>query len=128
MLWDDDVAVTFSVHGADAFHPVRSRDCDGYYIFSSQNVTLEPWSQRVISTGVVVRFPDGLYGRVSDISRPRSTLSVYSSGILLTSSRRLILQLGIANLGSAPVDVRIGEAIGFLFVCKCALTLRRISV
>ena len=128
MTWYDGPTVSFNVYGVDSFRPLRSSACDGYYIFSAQNITLEPWSQRIVSTGVVVSFPEGMYGRIGDIARPRSTLVVYSSGTLLSSSRSLILQLGIANMGSMPVDVRIGEAIGFLFVCSCNLPLGRISL
>lgn len=43
----------------------------GYDLYSSEGVTIAPWSKQIVSTGVSMTVPDGTYGRIA----PRSGLA-----------------------------------------------------
>jgi dUTP pyrophosphatase len=98
--------------------PTRgSAGAAGYDLSSTENVCLYPGSRALISTGIAVKLPQGVYGRVA----PRSGLAV-KHGIhvgagVVDSDYRGEIKVLLFNHSDTQFQVNIGDRIAQL-ICE----------
>jgi dUTP pyrophosphatase len=104
-------------HNGHAFLPRRASDgAAGYDLFSSENVQVPPRGRRLVSTGISIKIPPGLYGRIA----PRSGIAVKNgidvgAGVVDMDYRGEVKVL-LFNMSDEAFEVCIGERIAQLIL------------
>ena len=93
----------------------------GYDLKSYDNLTIEPGTRRLVSTGLSMTFPDGYYGRIA----PRSGLAWkkcvdIGAGVIDRSYRNIYMVLMINN-GKEDFVVNKGDRIAQLILEKASV-------
>ena len=104
----------------DAVLPTRqSHGSVGYDLYSLQDLTIEPGSRNIVSTGICATIPDGCYGRIA----PRSGLSVkygiHVGAGVIDPDYTGELRVNLFNLGAIPYEIKKGDRIAQLILEKC---------
>jgi len=110
--------LTFSKENEKAKTPTKgSENSAGFDLYSAVDITVEPRSQALISTGLVIETPKGTYGRIA----PRSGLAINNfigigAGVIDGDYRG---QVGVVifNHGSSPFKIEEGDRIAQL-ICE----------
>ena len=112
--------------------PYKSSSLDaGYDLTACENVTIPPWSRKIVPTGLKIAIPEGYYARIA----PRSGLSVKKSldvgagvcdpgyrglyGVVLINSSATEYQV---NAGDRVAQLVIEKYFNFEVVQKDSLT------
>ena len=104
----------------DSIIPTRGSDgAVGYDLYSNEDCIIEPDNRWLVSTGISVVLPEGVYGRVA----PRSGLSVkhgiqVGAGVIdpdYTGEVRVIL----FNQGNKNFEIKKGDRIAQLILERC---------
>ena len=102
--------------------PVRgSIHAAGLDLFADASVSIMPYKNNLIPTGISVLIPDGYYGRVA----PRSGVSVKTGLIVnagvIDSDYRGEIKIVFQNPTEKYVDIKAGEKVAQLIIEKIAL-------
>ena len=94
----------------------------GYDLTSTESVTIYPGMRGLVSTGVSVKLPLGVYGRIA----PRSGLAVKNgiqvgAGVIDADYRGEIKVLLFNHSGEEPFEVAPGDRIAQLICERCEL-------
>ena len=105
----------------EALLPVRQTSGSvGYDIHSIENNMIEPFSRKLISTGLKVNIPRGMYGRIA----PRSSLawkhSVDVGAGVIDNDYRGEVKVLLINTGKNPYEVKKGDRIAQLIFENCS--------
>ena len=108
----------------DATLPTRaSPGSVGYDLYSLNDLTIQPNSRDIVSTGVCATIPLGCYGRIA----PRSGLTVkygiHVGAGVIDPDYTGELKVCLFNLGSVPFEIKQGERIAQLILEKCSTPL-----
>jgi dUTP pyrophosphatase len=95
----------------------------GYDLYSLNDLTIQPNSRDIVSTGVCATIPLGCYGRIA----PRSGLTVkygiHVGAGVIDPDYTGELKVCLFNLGSVPFEIKQGERIAQLILEKCSTPL-----
>lgn len=92
----------------------------GMDLYSTEDVIIWPFMQKMVSTGIAVELPKGVYFRVA----PRSGLavknSIHTMAGVVDPSYRGDVKVILRNFGFKPLKVKAGDRIaqGILEQCK----------
>ena len=105
----------------EALLPVRQTSGSvGYDLHSTENNMIEPFSRKLISTGLRVNIPRGMYGRIA----PRSSLawkhSVDVGAGVIDNDYRGEVKVLLINTGKNPYEVKKGDRIAQLIFENCS--------
>ena len=105
----------------EALLPVRQTSGSvGYDLHSTENNMIEPFSRKLISTGLRVNIPRGMYGRIA----PRSSLawkhSVDVGAGVIDNDYRGDVKVLLVNNGKNPYEVKKGDRIAQLIFENCS--------
>lgn len=105
----------------EALLPVRQTSGSvGYDLHSTENNMIEPFSRKLISTGLRVNIPCGMYGRIA----PRSSLawkhSVDVGAGVIDNDYRGEVKVLLINTGKNPYEVKKGDRIAQLIFENCS--------
>jgi len=96
----------------DAILPTRGSDgAVGYDLYSNCDGVIEGGNRGLISTGIAVSLPPGVYGRVA----PRSGLAM-KNGIQVGAGELKVL---LFNHGSKDLEVKMGDRVAQLVLERC---------
>lgn len=101
--------------------PVRTRAGDAAYdLFSVERSELKPGARRTIPTGVAVALPFGVAGLVIPRSglAARHGVSVVNAPGLIDPNYRGEIGVVLINLGSASVEVSVGDRVAQLLLVQ----------
>ena len=94
----------------------------GYDLTSTETVTIYPGTRGVVSTGISIKLPEGVYGRIA----PRSGLAVKNgiqvgAGVIDSDYRGEIKVLLFNHSGDHAFNVEPGDRIAQLICERCKL-------
>ena len=118
--WVNTFSIKIKLLTIDAQLPYKADSgCAGYDLFSTEEVTIEPGTRSLVSTGLSVEIPGHYYFRVA----PRSGLSVrgldIGAGVIDSSYRGEIKVLCINN-SKEPFHFEKGSKIAQMILERCA--------
>lgn len=97
----------------------------GYDLRACVSLEIQPGTRRLVDTGIRVRMPSGVYGRIA----PRSGLSVRGVDVgagVIDPDYRDVLKVLLVNNGTDVLDVKVGDRIAQLVLERVATPLVRV--
>jgi len=99
--------------------PVRATSTDaGLDLFSTETVQLQSLERKLISTGVSMAIPVGLYGRIADRSGNAYKLGVHVMAGVIDSGYRGEIKVLLVNLSNTTVTLEAQSKIAQLILTK----------
>ena len=92
----------------------------GMDVTAASDITIDPMKTQAIPTNLIIEIPPGYEGQV----RPRSGLALkYNIGIInspgtIDADYRGELKILLTNFGKEPFNVKFGDRIAQLIICK----------
>jgi dUTP pyrophosphatase len=116
--WGEYLVVEF-IDGIDSPKaPFKaSEGAAGYDLFSAGRYTVEPRGRQIISTGIAIHMPPGVYGRIAE----RSSLGangIKVNGGVIDPDYRGEIKVILENLSNIPYSVNPGDRIAQLILEK----------
>lgn len=99
--------------------PRRANPTDaGYDLSSVEVVFLRPGERKIIDTGLIIRVPEGTYGRVAPRSGLAAKYGVDCLAGVIDRGYSANVKVILLNTGSEVFDVKIGDRIAQLVLEK----------
>lgn len=90
----------------------------GYDLSSAEVVSIQPGERKIVDTGIIVRVPEGTYGRVAPRSGLAAKYGIDCLAGVIDRGYSANVKVILLNTGSAVFDIKIGDRIAQLVLEK----------
>ena len=119
---EEEYVLIYQLLSKFAITPKQHHKSDaGYDLFSAENATILPSSNKLIKTDIAIELPKGMYGRIAERSSLALKNMISIHGGVIDNGYRGNIGVIMFNQGSEPYNVKQGSRIAQLIIQKyCA--------
>ena len=123
---EEEYVLRYQLLSKYATPPKQQHESDaGYDLFSAENATILPSTNKLIKTDIAIELPIGTYGRIAERSSLALKNMISIHGGVIDNGYRGNIGVIMYNQGSEPYNVKQGSRIAQLIIQGyCALPIK----